>query len=101
MLTTFEDVKSEIERRLSEFTDSAYPEDLLHEEADSLVPIYNHEIIAEWAEMPSDFNDSWKQYGWDESLEQGGIIGLMQIDLLHYYESLTIRAFEELTSEAI
>jgi hypothetical protein len=100
MTTTYLEIKEEIERRLSEFTDSAYPEDLLREEADSLTPVYNHEIIKEWAEMPSEFNDSWRQYGWDEYLEQGGILGLMRIDLMHYYESLTAKAYEELTAEA-
>lgn len=98
MLTTYLEIKEEIARRLSEFTDSNYPEDLLSQEADSLTPVYNHEIIQEWAEMPSEFNDSWQEYGWDENLQNGGILGLMRIDLLHYYESLTNKAFTELTS---
>ena len=97
MRFTYEEIKTEIANRLEEFHAESEPADLLREEADSLTPIYNNEVISDWQEMPSEFDNSWRQYGWDEYLEQGGIIGLMRIDLVHYYTSLTLKAYEELT----
>jgi hypothetical protein len=100
MRFTYEEIKNEIANRLKEFESQTEPGDLLREEADSLTPVYNSEIIADWAEMPSEFENSWREYGWDESLEQGGILGLMRIDLVHYYTSLTLDAYAELTEGA-
>jgi len=97
MRFTYDEIKAEIANRLEEFQSQSEPADLLREEADSMTPIYNSEIISDWAEMPSEFDDSWREYGWDEFFEQGGIIGLMRIDIVHYYTFLTLRAYEELT----
>ena len=41
-----QDVKAEIIERANELKESAYPEDLLFEMADSHIPIYNHELAA-------------------------------------------------------
>jgi len=98
MYRNFDEIKEDIFRRLSEF--ESEPDGMLAEEADSLAPVYTNQIISDWQQMPSEFDDSWREYGWDEFLEQGGIIGLMRIDLVHYYTSLATRAYEELTAQS-
>lgn len=98
-LTTKAEIKSEILANIDQYKLAAYPEDLLTEYADGLVPIYNNEIIAEWTEMPSEFDDSWSQYGMDEAFLKGGIIKLMSVDLFEYYHSLYSEAWAEIVEE--
>jgi hypothetical protein len=98
-LTTYEEIKSEILENLEQFTATPYPEDLLREYADGLVPVYYHEIIEEWTALPMEECDEWKQYGMDESFIEGGITKLMQIDLLIHYEIQYQRAYDEIKRE--
>lgn len=96
MLTTFTEIKQEIDNDWHLLADNQYPTDLLSEWADSTCPIYNNEIIAEWTEMPSEFDNFWQEYG-----EAGnrGIVELMQVDLYNYYQHLYNRAYNELADE--
>jgi hypothetical protein len=68
--------------------------DAATEYADSWVPVYNSDIIKEWTEMDSEFND----IGATEYGATGGILQLMTVDLFycysHYYE-LAINEVEE------
>ena len=72
---------------------------MIAEYADSLVPVYNGDIIAEWSQMPSEYDDSWQQYGMDEVFWQGGILKLMSVDLAEYYLALYQEAYAEVAEE--
>ena len=99
-LTTRAQIKAEILDHLEQLKESPYPEDLLNELADSNTPIYYSDIISEWQEMPSEFDNGWKMFGFDESFESGGIYSLMGIDLQLYYQQQFLEIWEEVKSEA-
>jgi hypothetical protein len=86
------DIKQDILDNLTQLNDSAYPEDIISELADSATPVYYNQILADWQEMPSEFNDSWQELGTDGS---AGILTLMQIDLFNYYHDSYRRIFSE------
>jgi hypothetical protein len=92
-------LREDIQENLDELLDSSYPEDLLNEMADGFVPVYYSDIIAEWMELPADFQDSWTQYGMDESFIHGGISRLMTIDLASYYQSEYHRIYRIIAEE--
>ena len=65
---------------------------------DSYVPVYNHEIIKEWQEMPGDYDDRGAdELGADNSV---GIVGRMGLDLYLYYSDLFSEAVAEVEAEA-
>ena len=91
MRMNYSDIKSDIYEHLDQLKESAYPEDLIRELADSAVPIYYNEIISDWQEMPSEFNDSWQTEGYDgETIYQ-----LMSFDLCNYYQTEYNRIYAE------
>lgn len=98
-LTTRDEIKSEILDHLEQLQEMQYPEDLLTELSESNTPIMYHDIISEWQQMPSEFDNGWQVYGFDESFESGGIYSLMGIDLQLYYESQFLEVWEEVKSE--
>jgi len=98
-LTTHAEIKAEIMDNLEQLKDNPYPEDLLNELADSNTPIMNNDIIREWQEMPSDYDDGWQQYGMEETFWQGGIIELMRVDLALYYQDKFREIWEEVKEE--
>lgn len=57
--------------------------DRLTEMADSAVPVYNNEIIQDWQEMPSEYDDTWQDLVSVE--EDARITRLMSLDLYNYY----------------
>ena len=96
MRFTFNEIKKEISDNFDEISEAPYIEDALDQWADGFVPVYNNEIIQEWQEMPSEFDDSWKDYGF---APDDGIIRLMMIDLYRYYLDQTTRAYNEIKAE--
>lgn len=96
----YDEIKKELADNWEQFADKneqdAY--DLLIEYADGFVPVYNHEVISDWAEMPSEFDDSWKEQIGDDILDRG-IVSLMSIDLMTYYLEEATRAWKALTEE--
>ena len=101
MFSTPEEIVDVITENLEWLKAHEQPDELLREIAESLIPIYNSEIISDWAEMPQEFENFWAQFGWDEFLEQGGIIGLMRIDLENYYQVKTVEAYEQITGKTL
>lgn len=100
MRFTFEEIKKDLAENWAEFTEEN-ADDRIIEYADGYCPIYNNEVIKEWAEMPSEFDDSWKdQIGCDWGVNDRGITSLMSIDLFTYYCHTTRRAYNELKEEA-
>ena len=95
-LSTKAEIKQEILDSWEQFKDNAHPDDLLSEFADSNTPIYYGDIISQWQEMPSEFDNYWQEIG------AGGnatITSLMQIDLYNYYSHLFLTAYNELCDE--
>lgn len=99
MITTREQIKSEILDHLEQLRETQYPEDLLRELAESNTPIMYGDIISEWQEMPGEFDNGWQEFGFDESFQSGGIYSLMAIDLQLYYEAQFVEVWEEVKSE--
>lgn len=101
MYWTREEIKKELLENREQIEQSSYPEDLIAEYADGFVPIYNHEIIKDWTELPAELSDRWKEYGYDTQKNEGGIIQLMQVDLCFYYLELAQEIWEEIKKEGI
>tara|TARA_R110000803_G_scaffold107000_5_gene175144 strand:+ start:310 stop:612 length:303 start_codon:yes stop_codon:yes gene_type:complete len=96
---THAEIKAELIENLQYLKETPYPEDMVAELADSNVPIYNGDVIRTWQEMPSDFDDRWKDYGYDTQKNEGGIVKLMQIDLTFYYLEQFSAIWEEIKEE--
>jgi hypothetical protein len=95
--TTVEEMKKEIRTALSNGEDMDDIKDRSGEWVDGYLPVYANQIIREWQEMPSEYNER----GYNE-LGMGGeitIIGLMGLDLYIYYTDLFNEAVEELEEE--
>lgn len=99
MRFTFQEIKKDLADNWAEFNEQN-ADDKIIEYADGYCPIYTNEVIKEWAEMPSEFNDSWQdQLGGDWNAYDRGIVSLMSIDLFTYYCDTTTRAYDELKEE--
>ena len=70
----------------------------VNELADSLVPVYNSDIIREWTNLSSDDSDRWHEFGYSTS-EMVSIIDLMRIDLFIYYETQVSTFANEILEE--
>ena len=92
----YSDIKSDIYDHLDQLKENAYPEDLITELADSAVPIYYSEIISDWQEMPSEFNDSWQQIADSDWVVTANITSLMAVDLCTYYQAEYHRIYAEI-----
>lgn len=88
-----EEIKTELGKGLEvqEIRDNS------HEWIDGYLPIYNHEIIKEWQDMPGEYDDR----GAAELGHMGEvtIIGLMSLDLYLYYGDLFGEALEEVENQ--
>ena len=91
-----DEIKADLLDNFAEISGAVYPEDLLRERAEGYAPIYNGEIIKDWAEMDGEYDNSWKDLGGDPSK---GIVHLMLIDLVAYLESLTLYVWDEILAE--
>ena len=89
------DIKSDILDNWEQLAEMAHPEDLLTEMAESACPVYYSDIIKDWQEMPSEFNDSWQENG-IQTTEKTTIFGLMGWDLYFYYENQYQTIFTEI-----
>jgi hypothetical protein len=90
-------IKDELLGRYEELNSKIDIDDFLREIADGWVPVYTHQIIALWSkEMPNEFDDSWKEFGYTE---KQGISDLMTIDLFMWLFYLTNELWLEVISE--
>ena len=96
-MTTLNDIKEELTTELSNGEELNQIEDRAGEWIDGHFPVYNSEIIKEWQDMPSEYDDR----GAEELGHMGEttIIGLMSLDLYLYYSDLFSQAVAELREE--
>jgi hypothetical protein len=100
MYFTREEIKIELTNKYDEITNSYRDiDDALAEFADSFVPVYNNDIIKDWVELPSEHSDRWKELGYDANRNEGGIIALMQMDMVLYYLEQTRNIWDEIEKE--
>lgn len=90
------EIRRELLENWQQLTESAHPEDLLTQWADSAVPVYYGDIIADWWEMPSEFTDSWEEFGLPQEVT---ITGLMAIDVFNYYQGRFNAIYNDIKEE--
>ncbi len=95
MRMNYSDIKQEILDNWEQFASNQYPEDLLSDFVGTALPIYNSEIIKDWQEMPSEFDNVWQEEGYTGE----GIISLMLYDLENYYHHQYRRVYSELAQD--
>jgi hypothetical protein len=95
-LTTYADIKEELQDELDELLESPYPEDYLHQLAETCTPDRYFEIVEQWSDMPMEHSDQWRELNIDP---RTNIAGRMKIDLYLYYRALYLEVFEDLKHE--
>ena len=92
-MNTVERMVEEIKQEVSNGGTIEEIEDREGEFIDSYLPIYNNEIIKEWQEMPSEYdNEGARELG---APSDSNIIQLMTLDLYLYYGALFREAIQE------
>jgi hypothetical protein len=95
--TTIQEIKDEVRIELRNGGDIQSVKDRSNEWLEGWLPVYNGEIVREWQEMPSEYDDrGGLELGTDGTI---GIVGLMSLDLYLYYSDLFNKAMEELEEE--
>jgi hypothetical protein len=90
-VTNWKDIYEQVESEWSWF--ASEPDRAISEMADSLVPVYNGEIIREWTNLSQEDSDTWQEFG---APEKFGIVDLMKIDLFIFYEAQVATAYNEI-----
>ena len=86
--------KNDLIDRLANGEDIDSIEDRIHEEIDSLLPIYYNNIIEEWKNMPSEYgNRGSEELGVD--INNINIYNLMSADLYLYYSDIVNEVIAE------
>lgn len=96
---TNEEIKKVLLENYDSIAGSPSEEDTIAEYADGFVPVYNNEVMKDWVHLPMDRSDKWKELGYDANRNEGGILRLMQMDLVFYYLEETDRIWQEIKEE--
>jgi hypothetical protein len=97
MMTTLNEMIEEIKLELSNGLELEEIRDNSGQYVDSYLPVYNGEIVREWQEMPSDYDDRGAlELGLGQEIS---IINLMTLDLYLYYSDLFSQALSDVESE--
>jgi hypothetical protein len=99
MRFNYEEIKSAILDEWEMLSIDPWPEDRLTEMAEGFVPIYHGEIIKDWAEMPSEYDDNWKEQYGGILAKEIGITALMATDLYEYYRDTTTEIYHGIKKE--
>jgi hypothetical protein len=91
-----DEIKRDLLDRFDEISGAVYVYEEVQMSADGYVPVHYHQILTDWAEMPSEFNDSWQEFG---ANPDKGIFSLMSADLFVYYQDLTVAVWDEILAE--
>lgn len=101
MYSSREGIKEELLENYEQLSSSFDEEIAVSEFAEQFVPVYNNEIIKDWIALPEEHSDKWKELGYDANRNPGGIIQLMQMDLLFYYMETTQDLWAEVKKERV
>jgi len=94
---TQESMKEELVNAIAQGSSLDEIKDNSHEWIDGYLPIYNNQIIEEWKNMPSEYDDR----GSAELGHMGEvtIVGLMSLDLYLYYTDLFNEVIEDMEED--
>jgi hypothetical protein len=93
MKSTIDQMVEEIRAELANGTELRFILDRQGEFIDSYLPIYNNQIVEEWKNMPSEYdNRGYAELGGDV---EPNIYNLMSLDLYLYYSDLFYEAVKE------
>lgn len=95
-LTSYTDIKEELDGELNDLLEMPYPEDHLFNLAETCTPDRYFEIVEQWSDMPMEYSDQWRDLEVDP---RTSITGRMKIDLYLYYRALYLEVFEDLKRE--
>jgi hypothetical protein len=98
MLTTREEVKSQILGEIDEITKADFVIDQIESLADSEVPVYYGQIIEEWTALTNDESNRYEEIGYMPD-NTTTIYKLMEIDLCLYYKDLFLSVYNEILDE--
>jgi hypothetical protein len=93
-----EGMKEEILAEMAQGATLEEIKDRAGEWIDNHLPIYNHEIIKEWQEMPSEYDDQGAEF-YGVGADWITIIRLMILDLHYYYSDLLDEVFNEIEQD--
>ena len=91
----YEDIKQEILDNWEEI--DGEDGQWMTEAVDSALPIYNSDIMEQWARMPNEFTDAWQDVA--ATIENHTITSLMSIDLWVFTQSEYNRAYAAIQEE--
>lgn len=92
MRFTYEEIKKEISQNFGEII-----RDDLSEWAEGFLPVYYSDILKDWSEMPSEFDNQWRDGV--EITKETTLYDLMSFDLFMYYLEKANQAYEEILDE--
>ena len=95
---TQDDMKREINDQIAQGSTLDDIKDRSGEFIDGWLPVYNNEIIKEWQDMPSEYdNRGANELGYQES--ELNIVRLMSLDLYLYYTDLFNEVIEDIEDD--
>lgn len=99
MFSSTTQIKETLLENLDQLLNSKDEEAAIAELADGFVPVYYSDIMKDWIQLPEEHSDKWKELGYDANRNEGGILRLMQMDLIFYYLELTQDLWAEIKKE--
>jgi uncharacterized protein YecA (UPF0149 family) len=99
MYFSYSEIRSYLLENWEQLSESAYPEDLLREWGDNAVPVYYNEIISDWQEMPSEFDNAWQEIADSDWIATASITQLMAVDLCEYYQTQFTEIYNKIKEE--
>jgi hypothetical protein len=96
-MTSLTDIVKELKTAIANGEELETIKERSGEWVEGYVPVYNNHIIAEWQEMPNDYdNRGALEFGYEG---ESDIIRLMMLDLHIYYTDLFFEAIAQLEKE--
>ena len=99
MYFTDTEIRRDLLENWQQLSESTYPFVPLGEWADNAVPVYYNQIISDWQEMPSEFDNAWQEIADSDWVATASITALMAVDLSEYYQSRFAAIYQEIKEE--
>jgi hypothetical protein len=97
--TIKQQMKDECKTEMANGSDLDQIRDNSGEWVDGYLPVYYNQIVEEWQEMPSEYNDRGAQELGVNKDNENHIYNLMSLDLYIYYTDIFNEAIKELEEE--